>query len=107
MDKVTKLRDDWTLIEETTNRETDTRTYRLAPPKWYARFYVSTWNEPYYLEVEIQRAADDLIRTILGNPSVKDVVDSMVSRARWEGYAGAYKEIRTGERYDFASTDHK
>ena len=43
-----------------------------------------------------------LVDKILRNPFVKEDVDEMVSRARHEGYYGAYKEVRNqGFRYEF------
>lgn len=101
MNKFTKLKHDWTLIDDGIFRNVDAHNYRVVPPKWYVAFSLSEAEGGTYLEEYTRRAGEMLIDEILRNPFVKEAVDRLTDRARWEGYEGAYKEMQTGERYEF------
>lgn len=108
MSKFTKLKHDWTLIDEGVFAKTDARNYRLVPPKWSVNFWVSeSQTDERRLDEEVRRAGERLVAEILRNPFVKEAVDEMVSRARHEGYYGAYNEVHTGKRYDFGGADNE
>ena len=102
MSKVTKLKHDWTLIDEGVLKMTDTHNYRIVPPKWSVSFWVlESQADERRLDEEVRRAGEMLVDEILRNPFVKEAVDEMVSRARHEGYYGAYNEVRNpGFRYE-------
>lgn len=106
MSKFTKLKHDWTLIDEGVFAKTDAHNYRLVPPKWSVNFWVSeSQTDERRLDEEVRRAGEMLVDEILRNPFVKEAVDRLTDHARWEGYEGAYQEVQTGKRYEFEQED--
>lgn len=102
MSKFTKLKHDWTLIDEGDLKMIDAHQYKVVPPEWFCSFQVSEWADEVEMDNRVRRAGEMLVDEILRNPFVKQAVDEMVSRARHEGYYGAYNEMHTpGWRYDF------
>lgn len=101
MSKFTKLKHDWTLIDDGLREDIDAHYYRIVPPKWYYPFAISEYLGGQILDVEVQRAREMLVDEILRNPFVKEAVDVMISRAKDEAYLGAYKEMnQPGFRYE-------
>lgn len=107
MKNVTKLKHDWSLIDDGVYKKIDVHNYRLIPPKWSVSFQVSETSDDRELEEWVRHAGEMLVDEILKNPHVKKVVDALVDRAKWEAYTGAYLEVSRGERYDFGSTDNE
>jgi hypothetical protein len=101
VNKFTKLKHNWTLIDDGLREDIDAHYYRIVPPKWYSAFAISEYLGGRILDLEVQRAVEGIVDEILRNPSVKETVDAMINRARHEGYYGAYKEMQTGQRYEF------
>lgn len=101
MSKFTKLKHDWTLIDEGVLKMVDAHQYKVVPPEWFARFQVSEYADDREMDNLVRRTGEMLVDEILRNPFVKEAVDRLTDRARREGYEGAYKEIYTGERYEF------
>lgn len=101
MKNVTKLKHDWSLIDDGVYKMTDTHNYRLLPPKWAVGFQVSeTQRDDRELEEWVRRAGEMLVDEILKNPHVKEEVDRKIQRAREEGYFGGLEEVKFGKRFD-------
>lgn len=100
MNKFTKLRNDWTLIDDGIFRKIDSHNYRLVPPKWFVSFSVSETEGDAYLEEHIRRAGEMLVYEILENPFVKEEVDRRIQQAREDGYFGGLDEVKFGKRFD-------
>lgn len=102
MNKFTKLKHDWTLIDEGVLKMVDAHQYKVIPPEWFARFQVSEYADDLEMDNLVRHAGEMLVDEILRNRFVKEAVDEMVSRARHEGYYGDYHEVHNpGWRYDF------
>lgn len=99
--RITKLRHDWSLVDDGEYQSIDAHRYRLLPPKWVVAFEVSNNGQAEReVEWEIRRAGDMLVDEILKNPHVKEAVDARVAHARQEGYFGAMEEMVSGKRFD-------
>lgn len=101
MKNVTKLKHDWSLIDDGVYKKMDVHNYRLLPPKWAVSFQVSeTQRDDRELEEWVRRAGEMLVDEILKNPHVKEAVDALVAHARQEGYFGAMEELVSGKRFE-------
>lgn len=105
VNKFTKLKHDWTLIDEGVLKMVGAHQYKVVPPEWFSRFQVSEWADDLKMHDLVRQAGERIVDEILRNAFVKEAVDEMVTQARHEGYYGAYHEVHNpGWRYDFADS---
>lgn len=101
MSKFTKLKHDWTLIDEGVRENPDTHYYRIVPPKWSVTTSVPEGPRgEEFLKEEVRRAGEMLVDEILKNSFIKEEVDRRIQRAREEGYFGGLDEVKFGKRFD-------